>query len=55
MAAMPNAARTRPASKGRGNTEINNELCSSLSRKRITVSMQYRPKTADSCCRETKR
>jgi len=29
------------ASKGRGNTRINNELRSSLSRKRITVSMQY--------------
>jgi GNAT superfamily N-acetyltransferase len=29
------------ASKGRGNTIINNELQSSLSRKRITVSLQY--------------
>ena len=30
------------ASKGRGDTRINNELRSSLSRKRITVSMQYK-------------
>jgi GNAT superfamily N-acetyltransferase len=29
------------ASKGRGNTRINNEIKSSLSRNRITVSMQY--------------
>jgi GNAT superfamily N-acetyltransferase len=29
------------ASKGRGNSRINNEIRSSLSRKRITVSMQY--------------
>jgi len=29
------------ASKGQGNTRINNELLSSLSRKRITVSLQY--------------
>ena len=29
------------ASKGRGNTRLNNELRGSLSRKRITVSMQY--------------
>jgi GNAT superfamily N-acetyltransferase len=29
------------ASKGRGNTRINDELRSSLSRKRITVSLQY--------------
>ena len=42
------------ASKGRGNTRINNEIRGSLSRKRITVSMQYRPKASDSCCRETK-
>jgi GNAT superfamily N-acetyltransferase len=29
------------ASRGRGNTRINNEIRSSLSRKRITVSLQY--------------
>ena len=29
------------ASKGRGDTRINNEIRSSLSRKRITISMQY--------------
>jgi hypothetical protein len=29
------------ASKGRGNTRINNEIRSSLSRNRITVSLQY--------------
>ena len=29
------------ASKGKGNTRINNELRASLSRNRITVSMQY--------------
>jgi GNAT superfamily N-acetyltransferase len=29
------------ASKGQGSTRMNNELRSSLSRKRITVSMQY--------------
>jgi GNAT superfamily N-acetyltransferase len=29
------------ASKGRDNTRINNELRGSLSRKRITVSLQY--------------
>ena len=29
------------ASKGRGNTRINNEIRNSLSRKRITVSLQY--------------
>jgi GNAT superfamily N-acetyltransferase len=31
------------ASKGQGNTTINNELRSSLSRKRITVSLKYVP------------
>jgi GNAT superfamily N-acetyltransferase len=31
------------ASKGKGNTRINNEIRSSLSRKRITVSLQYVP------------
>jgi GNAT superfamily N-acetyltransferase len=31
------------ASKGQGNTRINNEIKSSLSRNRITVSMQYFP------------
>jgi GNAT superfamily N-acetyltransferase len=30
-------------SRGRGNTRINNEIKSSLSRNRITVSMQYFP------------
>jgi hypothetical protein len=29
------------ASKGKENTQINNEIKDSLSRKRITVSMQY--------------
>ena len=32
------------ASQGQGDTRINNELRSSLSRKRITVSMQYVPR-----------
>jgi GNAT superfamily N-acetyltransferase len=32
------------ASKGHGNTRINNEISGSLSRKRITVSLQYVPK-----------
>ena len=32
------------ASKGKGNTRINNELAGSLSRKRITVSMQFVPR-----------
>jgi GNAT superfamily N-acetyltransferase len=31
------------ASRGRGNTRINNEIRCSLSRKRITVSLQYVP------------
>jgi GNAT superfamily N-acetyltransferase len=31
------------ASKGRGDTRINNEIRSSLSRKRITVSLKYVP------------
>lgn len=31
------------ASKGQGNTRINNEIRDSLSRKRITVSLQYVP------------
>jgi GNAT superfamily N-acetyltransferase len=35
-------ARFGHASKGRGNTRINNEIRSSLSRKRITVSLQYK-------------
>ena len=34
-------ARFGHASKGRGNTRINDEIRSSLSRKRITVSLQY--------------
>jgi GNAT superfamily N-acetyltransferase len=29
------------ASRGKGNTRINNEIRNSLSRKRITVSLQY--------------
>ena len=32
------------ASKGQGNTRINSEIRSSLSRKRITVSLQYVPR-----------
>jgi GNAT superfamily N-acetyltransferase len=36
-------ARFGHASQGRGDTRINNEIRSSLSRKRITVSMQYIP------------
>jgi GNAT superfamily N-acetyltransferase len=35
-------ARFGHASKGSGGTRINNELRNSLSRKRITVSMQYK-------------
>jgi hypothetical protein len=31
------------ASRGKGNTRINNEIRGSLSRKRITVSMKYLP------------
>jgi GNAT superfamily N-acetyltransferase len=31
------------ASKGKGNTRINNEIRNSLSRKRITVSLKYIP------------
>ena len=34
-------ARFDHASRGRGNTRINNEIQGSLSRNRITVSMQY--------------
>jgi GNAT superfamily N-acetyltransferase len=34
-------ARFGHASKGQGNTKINNEVRGSLSRKRITVSLQY--------------
>ena len=34
-------ARFGHASKGKGNTRINNEIRSSLSRKRITVSLQF--------------
>jgi GNAT superfamily N-acetyltransferase len=34
-------ARFGHVSRGRGNTRINNEIKDSLSRKRITVSMQY--------------
>jgi len=31
------------ASKGRGDTRINNELTDSLSRNRVTVSLRYLP------------
>ena len=37
-------ARFGHASRGRGNTRINNEIRASLSRKRITVSLKYLPK-----------
>ena len=37
-------ARYGHASRGRGNTRINNEIRNSLSRKRITVSLAYIPK-----------
>jgi GNAT superfamily N-acetyltransferase len=42
---MPNWKITRfgHASKGQGNTRINKEIRSSLSRKRITVSLKYVP------------
>jgi GNAT superfamily N-acetyltransferase len=36
-------ARFGHASKGKGDTRINNEIRSSLSRKRITVSLRYVP------------
>jgi hypothetical protein len=39
-------ARFGHASKGSGNTKINNEIRGSLSRKRITVSMEYIPTQA---------
>ena len=35
------------ASKGQGETRINSEIRSSLSRKRITVSMKYAPQVLD--------
>ncbi len=35
--------RSGHASEGRGNTRINNDLRSSLSRRRITVTLQYVP------------
>jgi GNAT superfamily N-acetyltransferase len=38
-------ARFGHASMGRGNTRINDEIKTSLSRKRITVSLQYAPKS----------
>jgi len=34
------------ASKGKGDTRINNEIKDSLSRKRITVSIKYVPRSA---------
>jgi GNAT superfamily N-acetyltransferase len=37
-------ARFGHASRGKGDTRINNEIRGSLSRKRITVSMQYIPR-----------
>jgi GNAT superfamily N-acetyltransferase len=40
------------ASKGQGNTRINNELQGSLSRKRITVSLQYVSNAPNSLARE---
>jgi GNAT superfamily N-acetyltransferase len=36
------------ASKGKENTRMNNEIRASLSRKRITVSLQYIPQTSAS-------
>jgi GNAT superfamily N-acetyltransferase len=45
-------ARFGHASKGRGNTRINNEIRSSLSRKRITVSLQYVPSVSTKIIRE---
>jgi GNAT superfamily N-acetyltransferase len=45
-------ARFGHASKAKENTRINNEIRSSLSRKRITVSLQYRRKTPDLCFQE---
>jgi GNAT superfamily N-acetyltransferase len=38
------------ASKGKGNTPLNNEIRNSLSRKRITVSMRYFPKSRIHTC-----
>ncbi len=35
------------ASKGRGNTRINNEIRESLSRNRITVSLRYIPQISE--------
>ncbi len=42
---LPNwkVARFGHASQGKGNTQLNNELHSSLSRNRLTASMQYNP------------
>ncbi len=42
-------ARFGHASKGRNDSRINSEIRDSLSRKRITVSLQYRRKTSDLC------
>jgi GNAT superfamily N-acetyltransferase len=36
------------ACRGKENTKMNNDIRDSLSRKRLTVSMQYHPKTSDS-------
>jgi GNAT superfamily N-acetyltransferase len=40
------------ASMGRGNTRINSEIRGSLSRNRLTISLQYRRKTSDLCFQE---
>jgi GNAT superfamily N-acetyltransferase len=42
-------ARFGHASRGRGDTRINNEIRGSLSRKRITVSMQYVSAIEEKC------
>ena len=38
------------ACRGKENTRMNNDIRGSLSRKRLTVSMQYHPNTSDSSC-----
>jgi GNAT superfamily N-acetyltransferase len=42
------------ASKGKGNSRINNEIRSTLSRNRITVSLQYISKSGDNYRSQTK-
>ena len=44
-------ARFGHASKGRGSSKINDEIRSSLSRKRISVSLQYSPQRVRCICR----